>query len=180
MVTFAKLNIDKESLNEVKTIEINGFEVNVKQYLPINKKLEINSNVLNYLIAAEQGSNIKFYNPMVGEMLQVVEIINAYTDISFTDVQLGKNIAKTYDLLDSSGVAELIINTIPAEELKIVSEGIDESIDAYYKYKQSALGILDSISNDYKNLNLDVDKLREKMQDKETFKILPEIMDKLN
>ena len=57
---------------------------------------------------------------------------------------------------------------------------MDESVEEYYKYKNSAAGILDMLATNYDTLNFDVDALREKLQDKETFKILPEIMDKLN
>lgn len=178
-VTFNKLNLSKDAMKEVKTVNINGMEIEIKQYLPINDKLALMSNVLNHMILSEQSSGIHHSNPMEEEVVQVIEVINAYTNINFTEKQLGEDLAKTYDLLESNGVIDEIINNIPSEEYEFLSTGMDETLKAHYQYQNSIYGILDAISAQYNAMNLDVDALREKMTDEDTFKILPEVLDKL-
>lgn len=178
--TFNKLNLDKEKIKEIETININGVEIEVKQYLPINDKLKVIQNVLSFIQADEMSTGRKFKNPLQLEAIEIMEVIRAYTNITFTEKQAMDNLDKTYDLLDSNGVIDVIINAIPAEEFDILNKSMDESVEEYYKYKNSTAGILDMLATNYETLNFDVDALREKLQDKETFKILPEIMDKLN
>ena len=178
--TFSKLNLTKDIINEKKTIKINDIEIEVKQYLPINDKLGVIQNVINFVAADELNTGRKFKNPVQLEVVQIFEIIRAYTNLNFTEKQLTDNIDKTYDLLETNDVINDILSAIPAEEYKAISEGIDESVEEYYKYKNSAFGIMEMFSTQYQNINFDVDKLREKLQDDDTFKILPEIMDKLN
>ncbi|MBR2247148.1 MAG: hypothetical protein IJ880_09020 [Bacilli bacterium] len=52
-------------------------------------------------------------------------------------------------------------------------------IDEVYKYKNSALGILQAVSQDYSNLDLDADKIKEKIANKENVEFLKEVMDKM-
>ena len=44
-VSFTKLGLKLNS--EVKTIQFNGQDIEIKQYLPVNDKLELISNVIN-------------------------------------------------------------------------------------------------------------------------------------
>ena len=54
-----------------------------------------------------------------------------------------------------------------------------EVIDEIYRYKTSVLGILQAVSQDYSNLELDADKIREKLGNKENIEFLKNVMDKL-
>ena len=58
-------------------------------------------------------------------------------------------------------------------------DGITETIDAVYKYQNSALGILDTIGQDYSNLELDAQKLQEKMNNPENLALLKDVLTKL-
>ena len=73
----------------------------------------------------------------------------------------------------------MIFNCIPDDELIMLKNAIKDSVEAVYKYKNSAMGILESISSDYSNLNLDVDDLYTKMADKENLNVLKEVLTKL-
>ncbi|MBR6516150.1 MAG: hypothetical protein IKT40_04770 [Bacilli bacterium] len=76
-------------------------------------------------------------------------------------------------------MTKMIFNAIPNDELTMLINAIKDSIEAIYKYKNSAMGILESISSDYSNLNLDVDDLYAKMADKENLNVLNEVLTKL-
>lgn len=178
--TFNKLNLTKDIINQKKVITINDIEIEVKQYLPINEKLGVIQNIINFIAADEISTGRKFKNPLQLEVIQIIEIIRAYTNLSFTEKQITENIDKTYDLLETNDVITDILSAIPTDEYNFISEGVDESVEEYYKYRNSAFGILDTISTNYNSLNIDIDALREKLQDEDTFAILPEVLDKLN
>ena len=79
-VAFSKLGLKEKK--EVKTITINNVQIEVKQYLPINNKIDIITNVINNT----QDQN-NFPNPVKIEVLATLELIFAYTNLSFTEKQ---------------------------------------------------------------------------------------------
>lgn len=171
-IAFSKLALKKQE--EIKTIDINNNVIEVKQYLPVNDKLTLISKVVNL----SHDSDNNFPNPIKVEIIGTLEIIYAYTNLSFTDKQK-EDIGKLYDLLDSNGVVTAIIEQIPEEEYSFVINGINETIEAVYKYQNSVLGILDSISQDYSNLELDASTIQNEIADPENLKLLKGIMTKL-
>ena len=170
-VAFSKLALKKQ--DNVKLVKIGNFDIEVKQYLPVNEKLDLIARVLN---GAHDENN--FPNPIKIEVIGTLEIIMAYTNISFTEKQK-EDVAKLYDLLDSNGVVNTIIAAIPEEEYNFVIDGIDDTIEAVYTYQNSVLGILENITQDYYNLELDAQKLQEKIADPNTVSLLKDILTKL-
>ena len=70
-VAFSKLALKKQ--DKVNTIKIGNFDIEVKQYLPVNDKLELISNVINF---AHDENN--FSNPVKVSIFTCLEIIFAY------------------------------------------------------------------------------------------------------
>ena len=73
-----------------------------------------------------------------------------------------------------------MIAAIPENEYALLLGWIDETIEAFYKYRNSVLGILDTISADYSNLSLDATNLQKQIADPENLKLLKSIMSKLD
>ena len=172
-VPFTKLKC-KMNENEIP-VQLGEETIAVKQYLPIQEKLALISNVVK--LAHEQDNN--FSNPVKAGVYRDLEMIFAYTNISFTDKQK-EDLPKLYDMLYSSGVIKTIIDNIPEDEYMEIVCGIKDSIEAIYKYQNSVLGILDTISQDYSNLNLDVSEIQQKLTDPNGLESLKGILTKLN
>ena len=170
-VSFTKLGLTKNQ--EVKNVEWNEQIIEVKQYLPINEKLTLISNVMNN---AHDENN--FSNPVKVDVFTALEIMFTYTNINFTDKQK-EDPTKLYDLLVSSGLYAAVVEAIPTAEHRTIVCGIRESIDAVYTYRNSVLGILDTISNDYSNLSLDASEIQKKLADPENMELLRNILTKL-
>ena len=170
-VAFSKLALKKQE--EIKLVKIGNFDIEVKQYLPVNEKLDLVARVLN---GAQDRNN--WPKPMKIEVIGTLEIIMAYTNISFTEKQK-EDVAKLYDLLDSNGVVNTIIAAIPEEEYNFVIDGIDDTIEAVYAYQNSLLGILESVSQDYSNLELDATALQKKMAEPGNMELLKDVLTKL-
>ena len=141
--------------------------------LPVNKKLEIVSNVIN--ICGQDG---KFYNPGKIEIYFTLEMIYNYTNIKFTDKQK-EDVVKLYDILQSSELKQEIFDIIPPEEVEFIYTTIIDTIENIYKYNNSAYGILDSVVNDYDGLNFDANEIYQKIANGENVEFLKEVMAKL-
>lgn len=170
-VTFTKLALKKKE--EVKNIKINDIDIEVKQYLPVNDKLDLIARVIS---GAHDQNN--FPNPIKIEVIGAIEIIMAYTNITFTDKQK-EDISKLYDILDSNDVINQIVSVIPEDEYHFLIDGINDTIDAVYTYQNSVLGILDTVSQDYNNLNLDATEIQKKLADKDNLSLVRDVLTKL-
>ena len=172
----AKVSLTKLGLKvnqNVKNIEFNEQIIEVKQYLPINEKLELISSVINS--AADENN---FSNPVKENVFLTLEILYHYTNINFTDKQK-EDPVKLYDLVVSSGLVNKVTDLIPEEELDEVINGVAQSVKAIYAYKNSALGILESISQDYNALNLDATEIQQKLADPDNMALLKQVLTKL-
>lgn len=171
-VAFTKLGLKRK--DEVKTVNINNNVIEVKQYLPINDKLALISRVINL----SHDSSNNFANPVQVEVIGTIEIIMAYTNLSFTEKQK-EDYAKLYDLLEENGITKDLISAIPEDEYAFLIDGINESIDAVYKYQNSILGILEAVSQDYSNLEFDAAKIQQQLADPDNLALLKGVMTKL-
>ena len=170
-VSFTKLGLTKNQ--EVKIVNWNEQDIEVKQYLPINEKLTLISNVLNN---AHDENN--FSNPVKVNLFTTLEIMYAYTNINFTDKQK-EDPVKLYDLLSGSKLYDKIVENIPVEEYLNVMNGIDETIDAVYTYRNSVMGILDTVSTDYSALELDATAIKDELANKDNLNLLRDVLSKL-
>ena len=166
-ISFSKLNLKK--VDKIEQIEYNEQGIEIKQYLPIQQKLELLSSVIT-----KATDNSKFFNPGQLSVFFKLEIVQAYTNINFTEKQK-EDFCKTFDLLEENGLFLVILNKIPAEELKTLEAWLLESIKAIYEYNNSARAILESLQTDYKNLDFDVTSLQDKIRDPEVLSLLKEI-----
>lgn len=169
--TFTKLGLKKK--DEIEKIQINGLDVEVKQYLPIEKKIDIVTNVLQNSIDENH-----FINPIKVEVYFSLEVVYNYTNISFTDKQK-EDPTKIYDLLESSGVFEQVISMIPDNEYGRLLNWTEEVIDAFGKHRDSVMGILEQVSTDYSNLNLDADTIKQNLGNPEELGLLKDVITKL-
>ena len=169
--TFAKLSLKMN--NSVNTIVFNDQEIEVKQYLPINEKLDLIAAVINQ--AADDNN---FMNPVKAEVFMKLEIVFRYTNISFTDKQK-EDLVKLYDLMDSNDLFDIIINEIPENEYNTIVDAVMDCSEAIYAYQNSIMGVLERVSTDYDNMNLNLDALKEKFQDLGDVSLLQEVVTKL-
>lgn len=170
-IGFTKLGLKPN--NEIQNIEFNEQTIEIKQYLPVEEKLELITKVLEL----SHDSN-NFSNPVKVSVYTTLEIIEKYTNVNFTEKQK-ENPTKLYDLLVGNGFAAAVIKAIPEPEYNEILTGIKQTIKSVYKYQNSVLGILDTISQDYNNLNLDATEIQKKLADPENMALLKNIMTKL-
>ena len=173
-ISFKDLHLTVDE-DEYVEIEKNGIRIQVKQYLSVNTKLKIIGNVLNDIIA----DSLSFVNPIKVEVFTAIEIIDAYTNIEFSDEDR-EHPDTIYDLLDKNGYISAIFSTIPKDEYDFVADGIEATIDSYYKYKNSVLGVMETITNDYNITEADINKIQNDIANPDNLTLLKDIMTKLD
>ena len=159
-VKFNELNLTLN--NEIKKVNVNGIEINVMQYLPVEDKVNL------VQIALQQAMVNNMYDEALIEAYFYTYMVMYYTDLEFTDEEKAEPL-KIYDLLESNNVFEAIFNEIPEYEYDDVFQYLTQQIDINIRYQTSLsftiTQFLNQISEATKNLNTkDWEKLAEIIQ----------------
>ena len=170
-VAFSKLNLNKNT--EVSTFEWGDQNIEVKDYLPIGDKLNLISEIINDSID-KNGYN----NPARVYLNTILKMIMAYTNVSFTDKQK-EDPKKLYDLVVGSGFSAKVFGETNPGEYAQIKSWVAETIHSIYEYKNSAAGILDIISTDYKGLEFDAQAIKNELGDKEDLQFLKDVLTKM-
>lgn len=170
-LAYSKLNLKPD----VSTVSMawGDYEVEVRKYLPLEEKVELVSRIVNQSV-----DDNGFYNPLRVNLYMTLEIVYAYTNLSFTEKQK-ENPFKLYDALVSTGFVTSLMATMCETELEEVREFTYEVIENIYHFKNSALGILETISTDYSNLDLNASEIQKKLADPENLELLKGVLTKL-
>ena len=171
-VSFTKLN--KIKFLEPIDIKIGEETISVVQYLPLEKKLAIMQNIIEQAGNNEEG----FYNIVKLTVFYTIEMLRAYTNISFTEKQLEEP-QKLYDIIVLNNIWNEVKKAIPQSELTDIWENTCALAREITDYNHSALGILNLVSNDYDNLNLDVKEMTEKLSDRTNLTLIKDLLTKL-
>lgn len=171
-VAFSKLDLKKNQ--EVTNLQINDeISIEIKQYLPIGEKLKMISEIVNL---SQGDSNIVNYGKI--DIFTLLGIITYYTNINFTEKQM-EDPAKLYDLFVGNGLNIDILRAIPKSEVDFISTVVESTAESIIQYRNSAVGIVEAISQDYSNLNFDATELQKKIGDPENLAFLKDVLTKL-
>lgn len=153
-ISFSKLNA--KTNQKVNTVTYNDCEIEVKEYVSIAIKMEAIEKIVNNAMSI----NSHYYNPGEIEIELILALIECYTNITFTEKQQAEKI-KIYDSLVSSGLAKTIIAVIEDSELNSFQDLLDGALKSAYGYRNSIFGIVEDLSQDYSNLNLEATTIRD-------------------
>lgn len=153
-VAFSKLNKIKSI--PAKTITIADAEVSVAQYLPLEEKLNLIQTVIELSGNGEEG----FYNIIKLQTYYTIEMLKAYTNISFTEKQQ-EDIPKLYDAIVMNQIWEEVAKSIPQEEQDYIWGNLLNLAREVTEYNHSALGILKAVKQDYGEEGFTLDKINE-------------------
>jgi hypothetical protein len=119
--------------------------------LSIEDKMTVIDNVINRAVT-DKG----YYSSIIIDILLAIEIIFAYTNINITEKQK-EDIYKIYDMFISTGAFKVIKEAVPSAELDFIYTHTYKFIEILYNYKNSALGIMETINADYGNTVYDAE-----------------------
>lgn len=112
-------------------------------------------------------------------MYLTIQIALYYTNINITDRML-EDPAKLYDQLVSTGFMTEVKNNMNEQELISLCNWCKETCEHVYTYRNSVYGILDAMSTDYNNLNLDINKIQQDVENPEILTTVKDVLTKLD
>ena len=168
-VSFTKLNKIK-SLEPID-IKIGEETISVVQYLPLEKKLAVMQNIIEQAGNNEEG----FYNIVKLTVFYTIEMLRAYTNISFTEKQLEEP-QKLYDIIVLNNIWNEVKKAIPQSELTDIWENTCALAREITNYNHSALGILKMARADYGETDFNIASIMESIKDPETLGLMKEIL----
>ena len=174
-IAFSKLGlkINESDCTYTRDTLDGTVEIEVKIYLPVKEKMNLVSRIVNQSI-----DDNGFYNPMRVKLYTVLEVMYAYTNISFTEKQK-EDPFKLYDLIISTGLFYEIVEKISDKDWLEIQENVWDTIKSIYEYRNSVMGILDNVRAEYGDLNLEVNEMSEKLSDPNNLGFLKEVLTKL-
>ena len=168
---FSKLGAKLDT--NITMIPWGEYNIEVRGYLPLSEKTEMVSKIIN-----KSSDNNGYYNPFKVRMYLTLETIYRYTNLSFTEKQKEDEL-KLYDIIVSSELFDKVVKAIPEIEWKNLDDAVWGTIANIYEYKNSILGILETVSADYENLNLDALQLSQEIGNPDNIELLRNVLDKL-
>lgn len=163
-ITYASMKLKVNTKPE--TVEFEGHNIKVLQYLPIEDKYDL------VMITLQKCYEDGIYNPIKRDMYFNLYLVYMYSDISFTEKQK-EDEARLYDTLESNGLINAILEKIPESEYNLLFGYIEELISSKSYYNTSASALISSIIKDLpKNAQEAVDALNQFDPDK--FKMVQE------
>jgi hypothetical protein len=132
-------------LNNIKTQTKEGYTLNdlgveVLSYLPLLDKYTL----IN--ITLQDAFDGSIYHPVKIEGAFYVYVAILYTNITFTEKQK-TDIFKTYDLIMTSGLLNMILNNIPEEEFNTLLTLFKDTLTANEKYAHSFTSMVNKFAD---------------------------------
>jgi hypothetical protein len=128
-MNFNQLNLKVN--NKARTLKFKDNEIKVKQYLPIEDKVNL------VQIALQQSLRDGVYNEGLLTAYFHVYVVMFYTDLEFTDEEK-HDVLTLFDLMESENLAGAVIDLIPKEEFSDLLEILNNQQRNDMVYKQSA------------------------------------------
>lgn len=171
--SFTKLNLKKNT--DIKTFNWNEQIIEVKQYIPIQEKLDLIQRVIELAGEGDEG----FYNIVKLELYYKIETLKKYTNISFTEKQL-EDVCKLYDLITVNNFWDKFLENIPKEEIEYLWNNVCNIAKEVTTYNSSIAGILSAIGQDYALSSLSLQDLAKTIQDPNQLGMIKDIIPLLN
>lgn len=155
----SNLDIKQEEV----TITFNNQNVKVKSYIPFEDKRRLIQFVINQNRRNKNTGMLSRYD--IDKKLDIA-LVNYYTDYKFDNIADSDAINEAYDILETQGFFQNLVNTIPKEEYDYITEMLQYEIDNDNKFKLTMAG---SINDLISKLGDGLGNLEQAMKELENF-----------
>lgn len=125
-------------------VQIGEAVVTVERFIPYEKMLEMIQWCVDYII-----NDRPFISAPLKQIIKDFAILNFYTNFDFnflTEYHDMADIYAEYDFVYRFGVMEKVSQFIDQGQIKFFNETLEETLKSIIDYKNSAQGIVDTIS----------------------------------
>lgn len=166
MINFKDLNLATEI--KTTTIKIDDTtNLEVRDYLPMNEKIELISNVVDYALDENTGR----FSPVRTALYFDLALVHHYAGINFD----GEDMIAAYDVLETTGLLDKIVSAIPQDEYNFMKDLVDETTHDIADYNSSFAGVMQIASSDANGLSAQIEDILGKVKNREGLELLGEI-----
>lgn len=134
----SNLDIKQEEV----TITFNNQNVKVKSYIPFEDKRRLIQFIINQNRRNKNTGMLSRYD--IDKKLDIA-LVNYYTDYKFDNIADSDAINEAYDILETQGFFQNLVNTIPKKEYDYIIEMLQYEIDNDNKFKLTMTGSIDDL-----------------------------------
>lgn len=134
----SNLDIKQEEV----TITFNNQNIKVKSYIPFEDKRRLIQFVINQNRRNKNTGMLSRYD--IDKKLDIA-LVNYYTDYKFDNIADSNAINEAYDILETQGFFQNLVNTIPKKEYDYIIEMLQYEIDNDNKFKLTMTGSIDDL-----------------------------------
>lgn len=175
-VPFSKIKVPTPSTSENAQLIMGEGDsqviIEVKNHLSVEERFHIMERALNHL------DTTTFRNPLVSTIFIHLEIIYAYTNLSFTEKQK-ENFLDTFEKLDASGFLAKFYELCNQQEIQSLLQYFFETLKSIIEYNSSLKGIMESVSEDASDLADAAEQIKKMLSNPQDLELLKKISDKL-
>lgn len=160
-LSFTKINKPAKPI-DVITVDFQGEQLEIKQYLPTKDKVELLEEYCNYFLGD------KIYNPLKEEVYKRILLIKYYTNVSFTEKQM-ENVELLNDKITLSGLYDVVLENLKEKDDCIeIKYYMSRMSDAFVRYRTSFVGTIEMMSQQKELANMvDLEKIMAEIKDPE-------------
>ena len=128
----------------IEYLQIGDAALQVKKYIPYEEMLDMIQWCIDYII-----NDRPFISEPLKKIIKDFAILNFFTnvDTSFlTEYHDMKDIYEEYDLVYRHNVIDQVISKIDEGQIRFFNETLDATLDSIMTYRNSAVGIIDALS----------------------------------
>lgn len=132
----------QKKYDKVIELEYEGLNIEVKPYLPIEKKINIANQV--YISALDESSVI----PSISQSTEIILFTYLIVE-NYSNINLPKDHIEGYNILTQTGIYKAIAETIPGE-INCIRDMINELYAddyAQYKYDNKLINVITTLLN---------------------------------
>ena len=137
LINYKDIDLKKSINNENKTINFNGQEIQIVNYLSINDKYDL------VMITLQKSFEKGIYNLVKLDMYFELNVIYSYTNIVF-DNDDRHDEAALYDTMKRSGLIDAVIAEIDENELNLLKNYIDDISIIIMRYRNTFGAVVES------------------------------------
>lgn len=130
LINFKDIDFEKSIDKTNKTINFNGNEIEIVNYLSTNDKYDL------IMITLQKSFEKNIYNPFRMDIYFDLNVIYLYTNIVFSEEDRLDE-AALYDTLKRSGLIDAVMAEIDEKELRLLKSYIYELSEIIIKYRNT-------------------------------------------
>ena len=167
-IKFSELALEYNE--SVKEVQYGDKVLEVKQYLPQEEK----GALIKFVLESALDPVTNVFSPLRLDIYFAIAVAAWYMGIEFSEEDLN-DAGKLYDILETNGINQLIVNNVPAAEYEDVQRLVAETAADMAKFNTSFVGVMNNLQNSNMDINSQLEDILSKIKDENNLSLIKEI-----